>query len=331
MNKKLLIKTDSQYSINCKQICFRANSVLKNKVGFEQWLPKWRRNGFKTTNGEPVRNAGIIRYLSALLEERGRRGQQIRLQYVKGHSGDPGNDGADAQANIGAMLPSRPERDWEASKTLTNETVEALIPTNIVPQVPATQEVEVDATHQPSEASERPAKIFKNSRLASLDPPPAASLLRKTPIKPREPVVPAMVLTPTRPIRSPLRPSAAATSSPNKPTVYSRPIHQATRMAEAFPAPDPDPMIHLFPPRPQSPPKETPSRAQATSTSTHTASQYNDLRIQPRINGTPKPTRSPKSPLTVSKVVPPLIPASVSDIDLDVSWLLDSEGNAGLI
>ena len=37
----------------------------------------------------------------------------MHLEYVKGHSGDVGNDGADYQANRGCELPSRPDRDWE--------------------------------------------------------------------------------------------------------------------------------------------------------------------------------------------------------------------------
>jgi len=36
----------------------------------------------------------------------------VRLQYVKGHSGDTGNDGADRQANFGALKPPENEQDW---------------------------------------------------------------------------------------------------------------------------------------------------------------------------------------------------------------------------
>ncbi|KAF9469665.1 ribonuclease H-like domain-containing protein, partial [Collybia nuda] len=83
--KPLLIKSDSQYSIKC----------------FRDWLPNWRKNGWKKSDGESIKNGDIIRYLSAHLDARARFGQKIRLQYVKGHSGEQGNDGADAQANLG--------------------------------------------------------------------------------------------------------------------------------------------------------------------------------------------------------------------------------------
>ncbi|KAI0958123.1 hypothetical protein AcW1_006296 [Taiwanofungus camphoratus] len=94
----LLIKTDSQYSINC----------------FRSWLPKWIATGFKSASGQPVKNAALIRYLSALLDERGRQGQKVHLQYVRGHVGEEGNEGADRLANMGALRPEAPERDWEA-------------------------------------------------------------------------------------------------------------------------------------------------------------------------------------------------------------------------
>ncbi|KAF8215785.1 ribonuclease H-like domain-containing protein [Mycena galopus ATCC 62051] len=92
----LLIKTDSTYSIKC----------------FSEWLPKWIANGFVTSTKEPVKNVAIIKYLSAHLDARARRGQKVRLQYVKGHAGITGNEGADMQANLGAREPAERERDW---------------------------------------------------------------------------------------------------------------------------------------------------------------------------------------------------------------------------
>ncbi|KAI0646029.1 ribonuclease H-like domain-containing protein [Trametes meyenii] len=96
--RPLLVKTDSKYSISC----------------FRHWMPKWLQNNFKTASGEPVKNASLIRYLSALLNERAREGQKIHLQYIKGHAGHEGNEGADRLANVGATMPEETERDWDA-------------------------------------------------------------------------------------------------------------------------------------------------------------------------------------------------------------------------
>ncbi|KAJ6469574.1 ribonuclease H-like protein [Mycena vitilis] len=94
--KPLLIKSDSTYSIKC----------------FKEWLPNWIRNGWVTSSKEPVKNAPLIKYLSAHLDARALRGQKVRLQYIKAHVGFEGNEGADYQANLGAREPLAKERDW---------------------------------------------------------------------------------------------------------------------------------------------------------------------------------------------------------------------------
>ena len=113
--KPLLIKSDSRYSIDCLyySVDFDA-SGLTVMIGLKTWIFKWKKNGFRTGQGEAVKNAGIIRCTSIQLDIRARFQQKIRLQYVKGHSGNIGNDGADAMANKGALLPPVEELDWEA-------------------------------------------------------------------------------------------------------------------------------------------------------------------------------------------------------------------------
>ncbi|KAI0689389.1 ribonuclease H-like domain-containing protein, partial [Cytidiella melzeri] len=93
----LLIRTDSQYSMNC----------------VEKWLKQWRITKFRTTNGQPVKNKALICYMDARLTERRQAGQKVTFEYVRGHTGDVGNEGADHQANMGCSLPLGPEPDWE--------------------------------------------------------------------------------------------------------------------------------------------------------------------------------------------------------------------------
>ena len=56
-------------------ICF---SPWHSPPGFREWMPKWLKSGFIASNGKPVKNAPLIRYLSALLDQRAREGQKVR-------------------------------------------------------------------------------------------------------------------------------------------------------------------------------------------------------------------------------------------------------------
>ena len=97
--------------------CFYVNVIrlrLKIHQGFKKWIRTWKANNWKTKEGLPVKNVGMIRCISAYLALRGRLGQKAVLEYVKGHSGDVGNDGADLMANKGSTKPELEDRDWNA-------------------------------------------------------------------------------------------------------------------------------------------------------------------------------------------------------------------------
>lgn len=61
--------------------------------GATQWLRGWERNGWKTANGQPVKNRELWEKLAELL-----RGHSVRWQWVKGHAGHPENERADLVA-----------------------------------------------------------------------------------------------------------------------------------------------------------------------------------------------------------------------------------------
>ena len=77
-----------------------------------EWSFNWRKNGWRTSGGVSVLNKELIDYTLTLLETRQRAGQPVSLEYVKGHSGDVGNDGADALAVAGCDFTEKPDRDW---------------------------------------------------------------------------------------------------------------------------------------------------------------------------------------------------------------------------
>jgi ribonuclease HI len=68
------------------------------KNGIETWIHGWKRNGWKTADRKPVKNADLWRELDTLAAK-----HRIRWHWVRGHSAHPGNERADALANEGVM------------------------------------------------------------------------------------------------------------------------------------------------------------------------------------------------------------------------------------
>lgn len=64
--------------------------------GINQWMPNWKRRGWKTANRKPVKNIDLWQRLDAATAL-----HEIEWVWVKGHSGEPGNERADALANRG--------------------------------------------------------------------------------------------------------------------------------------------------------------------------------------------------------------------------------------
>jgi ribonuclease HI len=67
--------------------------VLK---GITDWMPNWKKRGWKTAARTPVKNEDLWRRLDAAITK-----HKVEWKWVKGHSGDTGNDRADVLANLG--------------------------------------------------------------------------------------------------------------------------------------------------------------------------------------------------------------------------------------
>lgn len=67
------------------------------RKGITEWIHAWKKRGWKTADGKPVKNAELWQRLDAL-----RALHHVEWRWVKGHAGDPGNERADALANRGA-------------------------------------------------------------------------------------------------------------------------------------------------------------------------------------------------------------------------------------
>lgn len=62
------------------------------KKGATQWLSSWKRKNWKTSQGKPVLNQDLWQELDQ------KQPKQVQWFYVRGHSGDPGNERCDTIA-----------------------------------------------------------------------------------------------------------------------------------------------------------------------------------------------------------------------------------------
>ncbi len=66
--------------------------------GVTQWLPRWKKSGWKTADKKPVKNEDLWRKLDEACAR-----HQVHWRWVRGHSGHPENERADALAR--AAIP----------------------------------------------------------------------------------------------------------------------------------------------------------------------------------------------------------------------------------
>lgn len=64
--------------------------------GITKWIHGWRRNGWRTADKKPVKNAELWQALEQALER-----HQVAWHWVKGHAGHPENERADELAREG--------------------------------------------------------------------------------------------------------------------------------------------------------------------------------------------------------------------------------------
>ena len=68
------------------------------RKGITEWIVGWKARGWRTAARQPVKNVDLWQRLDALVAG---AGHAIDWRWVKGHSGDPGNERADRLANQG--------------------------------------------------------------------------------------------------------------------------------------------------------------------------------------------------------------------------------------
>jgi ribonuclease HI len=79
---EVVLTTDSQYV----------------KLGVEEWMPRWRANGWRTSDKKPVKNQDLWERLSAALAA-----HRVSWRWVKGHAGHAENERVDRLARVAAL------------------------------------------------------------------------------------------------------------------------------------------------------------------------------------------------------------------------------------
>ena len=74
-----------------------SSAYVKN--GVTGWIHGWKRNGWKTADRKPVKNADLWQRL-----DQARNRHQVTWAWIKGHAGHPENERADELARAG-MAP----------------------------------------------------------------------------------------------------------------------------------------------------------------------------------------------------------------------------------
>ncbi|WGW13717.1 ribonuclease HI [Saxibacter everestensis] len=86
INEDLHVMCDSQYVIKA----------------ITQWMPGWKRRGWRKADGSPVLNQELLRALDAELQ-----GRSYRFEWVKGHANHAMNEAADERARGAATAYQR--------------------------------------------------------------------------------------------------------------------------------------------------------------------------------------------------------------------------------
>ncbi len=90
---------------SCRVVLSTDSEYLRR--GITEWVPRWRRNGWRTSRKTAVKNRDLWQRLEAAAEP-----HRIDWRWVKGHSGHPENEQVDRVANEAIdALKKHPEPD----------------------------------------------------------------------------------------------------------------------------------------------------------------------------------------------------------------------------
>ncbi len=100
MELRAVIEALSVLKVRAQVTIYTDSEYVRN--GITTWIHGWKKRGWKTADNKPVKNIELWQKLDSLNAL-----HAVTWRWVKGHSGDPGNERADGLANRGVAAMQR--------------------------------------------------------------------------------------------------------------------------------------------------------------------------------------------------------------------------------
>ena len=94
MELTAVIEALASLKVRCQVTIFTDSQYVRQ--GITTWIHGWKARGWRTADKQPVKNVELWQRLDTL-----NAGHDVTWKWVRGHSGDPGNERADMLANCG--------------------------------------------------------------------------------------------------------------------------------------------------------------------------------------------------------------------------------------
>lgn len=102
MELTAVIETLAALKRGCRVAIYTDSEYVRN--GITTWIHGWKQRGWRTADKKPVKNIELWQRLDALAAQ-----HEVQWHWVRGHTGDPGNERADALANRGVATVVPPQ------------------------------------------------------------------------------------------------------------------------------------------------------------------------------------------------------------------------------
>lgn len=87
------LKYVEEHHAGVKAVVYTDSTYVRQ--GMTQWIKSWKRNGFVTSNGKDVKNRELWEAIDGVFN---RLANDVRIEWVRAHNGNPWNEAVDTYA-----------------------------------------------------------------------------------------------------------------------------------------------------------------------------------------------------------------------------------------